>query len=867
MVRELKHATSERLLQHIMATVGNGDVGADSVAAEGSIDEDDAEAKREALLNAPSEDGSDEEEAALKREAPVNCGHIVTWGVPISVEAVCCMRLKPWTAPTRPPTPSPPRHHPDLAQAIRKMMRVGLEGGATSVVMVPDGLEAQFYQRTIDESALIEYDVLKDGIPSMTTSTGAAHEEHTDPRLCYGEFESMDAARACQQAIEGRRLYGEHIKCEVIAPADDLFERVREAWGKQWVGGEQEALVGPVLMKVKMAAPLEWPRSKKMLVAVRTINSASGQYVICMAKPEAKEPGAQGGCAGMMNKGPATVTLAMCSHTRTGKRTTMHFKTKARVHSTAARACMHMYVYMYVYVWHAHSMCMCIARTSHLTSSSSPPKSGDPFSASEGYRQRMAHVVHLSGHDAFNGFSRDAFHELEMEEAFDIENEFKLAIKAIDLEGANLLHVLAAAHQEAPKRLSGQHVDDGGFVGMHLPAMPLSVICTIKPQLRAKFIDAQYNKQHARVEGMLRFAHDVKSQMDRHDADRVTAPRVVVRNLPMPIPLQLFKAVGVLGVSALKMRPEEDLDIAISNDSMGRLDGLDRAGCDVALLKLASPAAAAAALGQLRARNGETRLAVEGPASRVFGAGGRFSAGQPALPSKLEASSKDQRVQAMMVTSGGEAPADEEAVQLLGSGTTSECYLLGVHRLQLAMIHSSHSVRLRRGIKPLMPSQQARNEQAHTAKMEVHRRKLKQREKDEIMLHKRDEGGSRAGALKALTKRDLVFAFRTWRVSARRRSMHAVCARGVCAGCAWCLQWMCAAYARRVAQRAHGACTASARCALGVSTPPAHRRAKVARGGARRDGSGSRWVAGTSSSTPTRGASCPRRSARCGCRA
>ena len=488
----------------------------------------------------------------------------------------------------------------------------------------------------------------------------------------------------------------------------------------------------------------------------------------------------------------------------------------------------------------------------------------------------MAHVVHLSGHDAFNGYSSDAFHELELEEAHDIDLEFKLAIKAIDLEGANLLHVLAAAHQEAPKRLGSQHVDDGGFVGQHLRAMPLSVICTLKPQLRAKFIDAQYNKQHEKVEGMLRFAHDVKSKMDRHDADRVTVPRVVVRNLPMPIPLQLFKAVGVLGVSALKMRTDTDLDIAISNDSMGKLSDLDRAGCDVALLKLASPAAAAAALGQLRARNGETRLSVDGPASRCFGAGGRFPAGLPPLPTKLEASSKDDRVKAMMVTSGTEAPADEEAVQLLGSGTTSECYLLGVHRLQLAMIHSSHSVRLRRGIKPLMPQQQARNEQAHAAKMEVHRRKLKQREKDEIMLRKRDEGGSRAGALKALTKRDLVFAFRTWRVSARRRSM-----RGVCAACARCVHAVCALDVRgvctgcarhmhgvwRMAQRAHGACTASVRCVLGVSTPPAHRRAKVARGGARRDGSGSRWVAGTSSSTPTRGASCPRRSARCGCRA
>ena len=226
------------------------------------------------------------------------------------------------------------------------MMRIGLEGGATSVVMEPEGLEAQFYRRTIDESALIEYNVLKDGTPAMSTSTGAPDEEHTDPRLCYGEFESMDAARACQQAIEGSRLYGERLQCEVIEPANDLFERVRGAWGRYWVAGEQEAIVGPVLMKVKMAAPIEWPRSKKMLVAVRTINSASGQYVICMAKPEAKEPGAQGGCAGMMNKGPATVTLAMCSHTRTGKRTTMHFKTKARVHRIHRSTCTHACVMM-----------------------------------------------------------------------------------------------------------------------------------------------------------------------------------------------------------------------------------------------------------------------------------------------------------------------------------------------------------------------------------------------------------------------------------------------------------------------------------------------------------------------------------------
>ena len=165
-------------------------------------------------------------------------------------------------------------------------MRYGLDGGATNLVMEPDGLEAQFYRRRINESALVEYKHNVFGIPGETTSTGEAHEEYTDPRLCYGEFDSMGAARACAEAIEGKRLYGNKITCEVIAPTDDLHERVRGAWGRYWADGMQEAFVGPVLMKVKMAAPAEWPRSKKMLVAVRTINSASGQYAICMAKPD-----------------------------------------------------------------------------------------------------------------------------------------------------------------------------------------------------------------------------------------------------------------------------------------------------------------------------------------------------------------------------------------------------------------------------------------------------------------------------------------------------------------------------------------------------------------------------------------------------
>ena len=83
--------------------------------------------------------------------------------------------------------------------------------------------------------------------------------------------------------------------------------------------------------------------------------------------------------------------------------------------------------------------------------------------------------------------------------------------------------------------------------------------------------------------------------------------------------------------------------------------------------------------------------------------------------------------------------------------------------------------------------------------MEVHLRKLKQREKDELMLRKRDEGGSRAVALKAFTKRDLVFAFRTWRVSAWR--VHGVCiarARRVRVACTACVLDVCAVCARRV---------------------------------------------------------------------
>lgn len=249
----------------------------------------------------------------------------------------------------------------------------------------------------------------------------------------------------------------------------------------------------------------------------------------------------------------------------------------------------------------------------------------------------------------------------------------------------------------------------------------------------------------------------------------VLSPRQTRRHDLRVTPLH---QVRVLGVSELKMRSEESLDAAITHDSMGRLSNLDRGGCDVALLKVASPYAAAAALGQLKIRNGDTRLSTDGT---------KFQEGAPALPFKLEASSKDPRVVKMTVTGDGEMPADEEAAQL---ASASECYFLGVHRLQLAMIHSSHSVRARKGIKPLMPQQQAQKEQLHAAKMEVHRNKLKIQKKEEMMLKQRDQGGSRSSSLKAFTKRDLVFAFRTWQVSARcmccaecARSAHSV--RGV----------------------------------------------------------------------------------------
>ena len=89
--------------------------------------------------------------------------------------------------------------------------------------------------------------------------------------------------------------------------------------------------------------------------------------------------------------------------------------------------------------------------------------------------------------------------------------------------------------------------------------------------------------------------------------------------------------------------------------------------------------------------------------------------------------------------------------------------------------------------------------------MEVQTRKLKQREKDELMLRKRDEGGSRAVALKAFTKRDLVFAFRTWRVSAGR-------VHGACMACASRVRGACAACARRV----RGVCGVCAACARRV---------------------------------------------------
>ena len=98
MAHVFKGDTGDRLLRHIMDVVGNQDMTAESVAALVSQlgDGEAQEAKRDALLNAASDGSSDdEEEAILKRDAPINCGHIVTWGVPVSVEAVCCARLEP----------------------------------------------------------------------------------------------------------------------------------------------------------------------------------------------------------------------------------------------------------------------------------------------------------------------------------------------------------------------------------------------------------------------------------------------------------------------------------------------------------------------------------------------------------------------------------------------------------------------------------------------------------------------------------------------------------------------------------------------------------------------------------------------------
>ena len=194
-------------------------------------------------------------------------------------------------------------------------------------------------------------------------------------------------------------------------------------------------------------------------------------------------------------------------------------------------------------IWHSVWYCMHL-----LTPFPSVLKSGGAFTTSEAYRQRIAHVVHLSGDGPFQGYSEDAFAEAEREEEAE-RHELRFAIKAVDLDGAHLLGVLAAAHAEAPRRVGLEHVDDGGGVGQYLRGTPLSVVCATKPHLRSKLIDAQFKGQHRRVEEMLRFSTDVKSQMDNlQEKGCVYAPRVVVRNLPMPVPLLLFKAVRAPGV-------------------------------------------------------------------------------------------------------------------------------------------------------------------------------------------------------------------------------------------------------------------------------------------------------------------------------
>lgn len=543
-----------------MGVVGNPGISPESVDAIVS-----GRASEDASDSDMSEESSDDEVNKKKEgpAAPRDRGILLVAGVPVAVEK----KLEELMAP----------HGVTRIEIV--LQQKDDHGDPTYRY----DLDRSYYEGPVDDLSIAEYAMQVHGNPggvsSRTSFDGfdGFDDRSTERRYGFGEFETTEAAERCKAALEGKMLYGSKLQLEVQPPRDRMYERMREAWGRYWNAQAQEALMGPVMMKVKMLKPIEQRKSRTMAVVVRSIKGASGQYVVCIADTVRSLMT----CFGTQQQ----VRLIMCSHSTIGKRIDARFRCK----------------------------------------------SGQAWTPSEAYRLPLATQVTLSGEDPTSKY-------VGSDEEEDDDSLQTLVLKATDLAGERLLHVLAAVHGEAPRRVVTSEV---AAVAKSIKGMPLDLVCALKPHVRAKLL-----QQHgaglggrrviAGVNALLRFSASAENAAAREEREGPSLPRVIVRGLPMPVPLRLYKALRVLGVTEVKMRTEEALeayrDEVHTKDARPITNHYGRE--DAATLKLVSPQAARAALGQLKFR-GVPLLLEHGES---------FADGGAPLPDKDAASRDDPRV-------------------------------------------------------------------------------------------------------------------------------------------------------------------------------------------------------------------------------
>jgi len=667
-----------------MGVVGNPGISPESVDAIVSVGAEEAQSDSD-----PSEDSSDDEAHRRKKEgpaAPKDRGILLAAGVPVAVEK----KLEELMAP----------------HGVKRVEIVLEQSAGRGEYTLRRDLDQSYYQGPVDEKTLTEYSMHMFGTPD-----GASFDDLEDfgdrapeRRYGFGEFETLEAAERCRAALAGKMLYGSRLELEVQPPRERMYERMREAWGRYWNPQAQEALMGPVMMKVKMLKPIEQRTSRTMAVVVRSIKGASGQYVVCIADTVRSLLT----CFGAQQQ----VRRVMCSHSTSGRRLDARFRCK----------------------------------------------SGQPWTPSEAYRLPLATMVTLSGEDPTSKYVSD--------EEEDAESLQTLALKATDLAGERLLHVLAAVHGEAPKRVVTSEV---AGVAKSIKGMPLDLICALKPHVRAKLLQAHGaglggRRVIAGVDALLRYsasAEDAAARDVREEREGPSLPRVVVRGLPMPVPLRLFKALRVLGVTELKMRTEDDLEKYVDDVQAKAAERLTvhHGREDAATLKLVSPQAARAALGQLKFR-GAPLLLEEGHA---------FADGGPPLPDNETAALKDPRiVSAHRLGAPPRKRGDDGPPQ----AERADCIFLQAHTLRLQTMASSHEVQNRKGVNHLLPPKLRVQLQSWHFREQQSSKKEQARAKQDLIIAQHDQDGKRRGALTALTKRQLMLAFRTWQVLGSQRRVH-----------------------------------------------------------------------------------------------